>query len=111
MAEEEAPAPEVPIPDPLAPDEEGLVPPFVESSLLRAMRAAEGCEAFAFRVEMACWQEGVEYTSEVRRKVALNPIINALVRVDRNNTVSTTRVTDTAIIEAVQALKPPVEAA
>lgn len=106
MAEEEAPAPEVPIPDPLAPDEEGLVPPFVESSLLRAMRAAEGCESFAFRVEMACWQEGVGYTTEIRRKVAMAPAVNANVRVDRNNTVSTTRVTDDAIITAVQALKP-----
>lgn len=92
--------------DPLAPDEEGLVPPYVDSDLLKGMRAADGCDAFAFRVQGACLMNGIPYTDDLRRAVAFQPDVLAGIRVDKNSTVSTVRVTDTAILNAVETQRP-----
>lgn len=101
---EPVPTPDpAPTPDPV-PDEDGLYPPYVTSALLRAVRAADGDDAFVGRVRAACWQVGVEYTPTIAQRVALDPAVNEAIRVDRYGTVSTIHVTDEHIIAAVLAL-------
>lgn len=92
-----------PAPDPV-PDEDGLYPPYVTSALLRAVRASDGDDTFVGRVRAACWQVGVDYTATIAQRVALDPAVNAAIRVDRHGTVSTAHVTDDDIIAAVAAL-------
>lgn len=100
------PAPEpAPEPDPVR-DADGLIPPYSTSSLLRAVRAADGDDLFAARVRAACWQQAVPYTDDLRQRVALDPTVNAGIRVDRHGTVSTSNVTDDAILTAVAAHAP-----
>ena len=100
-------SPEVPEPDPLAPDSDGLLPPFSDSKYLKASRAADGCDTFAARVQAVCWALGATYSDDLRRRVALADAVNTGIRVDRNLTVNTDHVTDAALEQAVQALIPP----
>lgn len=93
----------IPTPDP-TPDEDGLYPPYATSTLLRAVRAADGCDLYTGRVRAACWQVGAGYSDTIAQRVALDPAVNAAIRVDRYGTVSTTHVTDDDIIAAVTAL-------
>ena len=95
-----------PPPDPPAPPprQDRLYPPYATSTLLRAVRAADGCDLYTGRVRAACWQVGVDYSDTIAQRVALDPAVNAAIHVDRHGTVSTAHVTDDAIIAAVTAL-------
>lgn len=74
----------------------------VESVLWRASRLAEGDDWFAQRVEAACWGVGADYSTEVRRRVALDPDVNSAAQISEDGTVDSSMVPDAPIMAAVE---------
>ena len=79
----------------------------MESSLLKIARAADGDDLFRMRVQIACELASVEYSRDVLLTVA-QAVVDGIT-VDENGTVSTTGVTDEAIITAINTSKEPNE--
>jgi 2C-methyl-D-erythritol 2,4-cyclodiphosphate synthase len=72
------------------------------SNLMKAHRLAMGDDHFAWRVEAACWQAGVEFTPAVVRHVAADEDILAAALMDDLGTIDSSPVSDEAILSAVQ---------
>ena len=77
----------------------------MESSLLKIARAADGDDLFRMRVQIACELASVEYSRTVLLTVA-QAVVDGIA-VDEMGTVTTTGVTDEAIITAINTSKEP----
>lgn len=73
------------------------------SDLLKTARLVNGDDQFRWRVEAACWQEGVTYTPEVLKTVAADPAVVAQAVLEDPDTISSAAIDDKAITDAVAA--------